>query len=118
AGLYGRRGGAGPAVWRVAAQHRLAVVRLAAAARYDQPDRRVAADHLVAAAAARRAVVAAVAAPAGRLDPAGRRGAERAPYRASAGRCCAGVRRGPRRVPRRDAAPATRSLVVTGRSSR
>src|SRR5262249_39713950 len=106
AGLHGRRGDARPAVRRLAARYRLAVVRLAAAAGLDQPDRWGAADHLVATATARRAVVAAVAAPAGRLDPAGRGGAERAPDLAPVVRRGAGVHRRPRRDAARPRATA------------
>src|SRR5260221_644659 len=73
-----RLAGARRGLRRPAASYSVAVLLVAAAAVADQPDDRVAADHLVAAQAARGHFLADAAAPAGRCDAPGRGRAGRA----------------------------------------
>src|SRR5258706_535113 len=73
-----RPAGARRGLRRPAVSYSVAVLLVAAAAVADQPDDRVAADHLVAAQAARGHFLADAAAPAGRCDAAGRGRAGRA----------------------------------------
>ena len=89
-----RLAAARPRVRRPPAGHPVAVARLAAAAVADQPDRRLAADHLVAAPAARGRLLAAAAAAAGRLHAAGRWCARGAAERPAARGRRGGLRRG------------------------
>src|SRR6266536_3518224 len=108
-GRRGRRGAARHDLRRPAAGNPVAGVLVAAAAVADQPDDRLAADHVVAAPAAGRRLVAAAALAAGRRDAAGRRRAGRAAEPAAGRGGAPGLLRHPGGEPGRDstARPAT-----------